>query len=74
MSPIPRTLGIYVACIGLAWGMSGGSSAIGHFQHDEDVATESGQSVPVVASGTGSQQTGEGVDAVNGVLTDGKCI
>ncbi|HHZ83826.1 MAG TPA: SCO family protein [Nitrospirales bacterium] len=49
VSPIPRTLGIYVACIGLAWGMSGGSSAIGHFQHDEDVATESGQSVPVVA-------------------------
>ena len=49
VSTIQRTLGIYVACIGLAWGMSGGSSAIGHFQHDEDVATESGQSVPVVA-------------------------
>jgi len=33
------------------------------------------QAAPIViASGTGSQQTGEGVDAVNGVLTDGKCI
>ncbi len=28
----------------------------------------------VIASGTGSQQTGEGFDAVNGILTDGTCV
>ena len=48
-SPIPLKLGIYVACIGLAWILLGGSAAIGHLQHDEHVSTESGQSMPVVA-------------------------
>ena len=28
----------------------------------------------LMASGTGGQQTGEAFDAVNGILTDGKCV
>ncbi len=33
------------------------------------------QAAPILmASGTGSQQIGEGVDVVNGILTDGKCV
>ena len=48
-SPIPRKLGIYVACIGLAWIMSVGSAAMGPLQHDEHVSTAPGQSMPVVA-------------------------
>lgn len=40
---------MYVACIGLAWIVSGVSVAMGHLEHDGHVSAESGQSMPVVA-------------------------
>ncbi len=48
-SPIPHTWGIFVTCVGLVWIILGGSSAVGHLQHEEDVSTGPSHSMPIIA-------------------------
>lgn len=48
-SSITFTLGVYIACLGVAWVMAGGGVAMGHPPHDEHVSAESGHLLPVVA-------------------------
>ena len=47
-SIVPK-LCVYVACIGLVWGLSGSRTANGHPQHEEKASTESLQVMSAVA-------------------------